>query len=145
MNWGLRITTLYLGFVSIIVTLVVICFNHKTELEFKDYYSRELNFQEQINASENAVQLETPIDYSVNGKTVEISFPKQLLSAGLKGEILFLRPSDGSKDKIISITPGTDGKQIINDPSFVKGVYKMQISVSAEGKKYFKEAVITLK
>ena len=50
MSWGIRITIMYLGFVGLILTLVFTCFGHKVELESKDYYARELRFQDQINA-----------------------------------------------------------------------------------------------
>ena len=46
MSWGIKITILYLGFVALILTLVFTCFGHKSELEYKDYYVRELKFQE---------------------------------------------------------------------------------------------------
>jgi hypothetical protein len=58
MSWGIKITLLYLAFVALILTLVFTCFGHKTELEYKDYYARELRFQDQIDAATNAANLE---------------------------------------------------------------------------------------
>lgn len=141
MSWGIKITVLYLAFVALILTLVFTCFGHKTELEYKDYYARELSFQDQIDATANAAGLGTLIDYVVRDRSVQIILPKELLSQPISGTVLFLRPSDASKDKTIPLVPGEDGIQMI-DPGFIKGVYKMQLSFKSAGKSYYKEAII---
>lgn len=145
MSWGIRITVLYLGFVALILTLVFTCFGHKTELEYKDYYARELRFQDQIDASANAANLETPIDYQVKGAHVLIKIPKEILGAELSGKIIFLKPSDSSQDQTLQLNPDSEGKQIVNGSHFTKGVYKMQIVFSSNGKSYFTENTINLK
>jgi hypothetical protein len=144
MSWGIKITVLYLGFVAIILSLVFTCFGHKTELEYSDYYARELKFQDQIDATANATNLETPIDYLVQEKSLQLTLPKALLSEDITGNIQFLRPSDASQDKIIALAPDPQGTQLI-DPGFIKGVYKMQISINSRGKSYYKEAIVNFK
>ncbi len=141
MSWAIRIVILYLGFVAIILTLVITCFGHKSELESKDYYIEELKFQEQINAAVNSNRLEHPITYKVLGHSVQLLLPKEVLSDKLRGIIHFMRPSDSSKDKTIPLATDKEGVQVIS-PGFVKGVYKMQISLKNGNKNYFKEAVI---
>lgn len=140
-SWGFRITVLYLGFVAIILTLVITCFSHKSELESKDYYAKELKFQDRINATANYNQLARPITYHVMDRSVQIRLPKEILSDQLTGTIFFMRPSDASKDKTILLKTDEEGAQMI-DPGFVKGVYKMQITLKSGDKSYFKEAVI---
>ena len=141
MNWGTRITILYLGFVALILTLVFTCFGQKSELESKDYFAKEIQFQKQIDATENANALATPIEHMVEGKKVTIKIPTELLAQNIHGTIEFVRPSDASLDKNISLMPDTKGEQIING-NFTKGVYKMKISFNAGNKAYFKENVV---
>ena len=141
MSWGIRITLLYLGFVAIILTLVITCFGHKSELESKDYYAKELKFQERIDATANCNRLTQPVTYRVMDRSVQIRLPEEILSGHPSGTVFFMRPSDSSKDKTIPLATDTEGLQMI-DPGFVKGVYKMQISVRSGNKNYFKEAVI---
>lgn len=141
MNWGTRITILYLGFVALILVLVFTCFGQKSELESKDYFAKEIQFQKQIDATDNANALTTPIEHMVKGKSVTVIIPKELLSANLSGNIEFVRPSDASLDKVIALKPDTSGTQIINE-NFVKGVYKMKISFTTNNKAYFKENVV---
>lgn len=141
MSWGLRITTLYLGFVALIVTLVVTCFGHKTELESKDYYARELKFQEQIIAEQNANALTEPIGYQVMERSVLVYLPAQILGETISGNVNFLRPSDSSKDKMFPLDPAKGGQQLFSE-GFEKGVYKMRINLKSGNKNYYKEAVI---
>ncbi|MCC6372945.1 MAG: FixH family protein [Bacteroidia bacterium] len=144
MNWGVKITVLYLGFVALILTLAFTCFGQKVELESKDYYAKELKFQNQIDASGNANSLTQPIEHQVIGRSVELNLPKEILNADLKGSINFLRPSDSSKDKLFELRPDSSGKQVLSDNTFIKGVYKMQISFVSNGKSYYKEDVVFL-
>lgn len=141
MSWGIRITLLYLGFVGLIMTLVITCFGHKSELESKNYYMKELKFQEQINAAANTEQLAQPIIYTVMTRSVKIQLPKEVLSDNMIGSVFFMRPSDSSKDKTIALKTDKDGLQTI-EPGFEKGVYRMQISLKSGDKDYFKEAII---
>ena len=144
MSWSLRITFLYLGFVALILSLVFICFGHKTELEYKDYYARELQFQDQIDATRNANALTQPIDYKIGTGSVEIIFPQQFVQNGVTGDLHFLRPSDSDKDLLVEIRPAADGIQHIPTNKLEKGVYKLRISAESQGKAFFKEAVINL-
>jgi len=41
MNWGLKITLLYVGFVAMILTLVFKASGEKVDLVTKDYYAQE--------------------------------------------------------------------------------------------------------
>ena len=145
LNWGKKILILYLGFVGIIVTLVVICFQNKTELEYTDYYSRELKFQNQIDANNNALSLKEPIEYKINEGSVTIIIPKELNTEGLKGTIHFLRPSDASMDKTFLLDPNDGGIQVIAKQELSAGVYKMRIAFNSNSTEYYKEAVIRLK
>jgi hypothetical protein len=145
MNWGLKITILYLGFVALILTLVFTCINQKTELESPDYYAQELKFQSKINARDNALNLNEPISHLVKGKDVEIKLPQSILSKNMKGKVLFMRPSDSSKDMTFDIKPDSTGLLLISNNNFDNGVYKMQLSISSNGTEYYKEDIVYLK
>lgn len=142
MNWGTRITILYLAFVALILTLVFTCFGQKSELESKDYFAKEIQFQKQIDATDNANALSMPIEHMVTGKSVAIKIPLELLSSDFKGVVEFIRPSDETLDKSIALMPNQTGEQRITENSFAKGVYKMKISFTSRGKAYFKENVV---
>jgi hypothetical protein len=142
MNWSTKILILYLGFVALILTLVFTCFGQKSELEYKDYYSREIKFQDQINAQKNAEQLPEPITYALENGSIHVTFP-QPIREGITGTIELMRPSDSSKDLVVTVVPDAQGGQVISNIS--KGFYKMRISVEQAHIRYFKEATITLR
>lgn len=140
MNWGKKILFLYLGFVSLILTLVFTCFGNKTELEYTDYYARELRFQDQIDARQNAAGLSEPILHQVTGSVLDVQIPQSLLTPDLQGNIELLRPSDSEKDLNVKLLPGTNGIQSLTVPE--NGAYRLRVSVSSEGKNYLHEAFV---
>lgn len=145
MSWGFRIVILYLSFVALIVTLVVLCYGQKVELVSKDYYKQELQYQDKIDAINNANALSHSIDHSLNGNVVTLNINPEFDQAGFKGTVNFFRPSDSSKDFSVDLKFDANGQQTIDGSKFEKGLYKMQLSWESSGKKYFKEQVITIK
>ncbi len=142
MNWGIRIAFVYVGFVALIMILVFTCLGQKVDLESKDYYAKEINYQGQIDATKNANELGTAIQHVVSGRSVELSIPVELIGSDFKGEAYFFRPSDSGADRSIQLKPDANGKQVLKDAAFIKGVYKMKVSFSSNGKHYYKEDVV---
>lgn len=145
MSWGFRIVILYLSFVALIVTLVVLCYGQKVELVSKDYYKQELQYQDKIDAINNANSLSHSIDHAVSGNVVTLNVSPEFDKSGFKGSVNFFRPSDSSKDFSVDLKFDNNGQQTIDGSKFEKGLYKMQLTWEAAGKKYFKEQVITIK
>ena len=141
MNWGTKITILYLSFVGLILGLAFVCFGESVELETPDYYAKELKFQDQLDATKNANNLNVPVQHIIRDRSVQLIFPTELMSKDFSGSVYFMRPSNSSQDKAVPLSPGIEGMQMI-DPGFTKGVYKMQISFTSNGKSYYKEDII---
>lgn len=141
MNFGVKITVLYLSFVALILTLVFMCFGQKVELVSKDYYAQEIAFQDKINAVNNEKSLIGSINHSVNGNEVILTIDSTLLSNDFEGTIVFFRPSDSSKDVKLKMN-FNNYTQIINGSSLIHGAYKLQLTWVTNHTKYFKEDVI---
>ena len=144
-NWGYKITILYVGFMVLILTLVSICMKQTVELESKDYYAQELKYQERIDATKNANALSAGIEHDINGKQIIFSVPTEQLSKDFYGEIYFFCSSDGTKDVKVNMRFDANGKQIYNGTGLQKGVYKMKLSWKSNGKNFYREDVITIK
>jgi hypothetical protein len=144
MSWGKKIAVLYLGFVALIVTLVVLCYGQKVELESKDYYAQELKFQDRINAISNEKGLKASITHSFNDNAIVITIDSSLVGKNFEGTINFFRPSDSSKDLNIKMD-FVNFQQSISTSLLVHGAYKMQMAWISNGVKYFKEDVIFVK
>ncbi len=144
MSWSYKITILYLGFVTIIITLITICSRNKEELVAMDYYAQELKYQDKIDATNNEFALKESIDHQVNEKQIVLSVPLNWLSKGLNGEIFFYCPANSKKDVGIKMQFDSTGKQFILKTRLLKGTYKMRLSWISEKKNYYKENIITV-
>lgn len=145
MSWGIKITILYLSFVGMIVTMVVLCMGQTVDLESKDYYAKELAFQGRIDAAANANALENTITHDITSTHVVLKAPVEFLKQQITGEVVFFRPSDASKDVKLPLVFSATGEQTVDKKQFINGVYKMQLSWQHNNKNYYKEAIITIK
>jgi len=144
MNWGKKIAVVYVAFMALIVTMVVVSSSSKAELVAKDYYAQELNYQERINAINNERALNESISHELKDGQFVLSIPSSSKGDDFAGELFFFRPSDSSKDVKLKLNFDTSGKQFIDTRSYTKGIYKVCISWRNEGKEFYKEEVINL-
>jgi hypothetical protein len=145
MNWGIKIAILYSGFVLLIVSLVSLSFGVNSELESKDYYAKELLFQDRIYATQNENKLINSINYKISNSDFILEINPAELNPSLTGKLFFYRPSDTSLDKEFTINFDNLGHQAIQLNQFKSGVYKVQISWENNAVKYYKEGAIYIK
>lgn len=143
MNFGVKITILYLSFVGLILTLVVLSYSYDIELVSKDYYAQELKYQDKIDAINNANSLNGSIHHLITESSVVLSIDSAINFKDFKGEVVFFRPSDFKKDVKMKLN-FINNTQTIDLKNFEKGVYKMQLSWSSNNKQFFKEEVINI-
>jgi hypothetical protein len=144
MNWGTKITLVYIGFVMLIVSLVFISATNKSELVATDYYEQELKFQDRIDAMNNERELSITINYEVLTQFIAFTYLNKEIKNDFKGEILFFRPSDSIKDIKVPLKFDVEGKQMINKSLLSKGIYKVCIYWKNNAKNFYKEAIITI-
>jgi hypothetical protein len=145
MSWSYRITILYLGFMGIIITLVIICSRQNVELVSKDYYQQELKYQDRLEAIANTNALSKTIEHQVKDNTIEISIPSEQVTDKIQGTIFFFCPADSKKDISVAMNFDGNGRQSILKKKLNKGSYKMRFDWKQNGKSFYKEEVITIK
>ena len=143
MGWGKKITLVYIGFVALILTLVVVSMRQKVDLVSADYYAKELNYQSDINKMANAKALKTPLKCSLVNNTIEIIFPEEQTEKSIDAKAFVYKPSDNKSDKEIKFTT-QDGRYVISTEGFVKGMYKIKVDWKVENIEYQTETVIVL-
>ncbi len=143
-SWGAKTAILYIGFVLLIVTMAVMCFNQKIDLVSEDYYQKELVFQSKIDETKNADALDEKISHIITDKNMELKFPDVFKGKKVTGEILFFRPSDASKDFKTTVQLNEDVQQFIPINNLSKGMYKMQIGWKSNDTAYFKEETVVI-
>lgn len=139
MSWGTKIAILYISFAVLIIAMVILSVNQKVDLVSADYYERELKYQDKIDGINNFSELGDKIVTEAKNQQVKIMFPKSMKDSLISGKINFYRPSDASLDMSFNLNYNTEREQLITSPKFKKGLYKMEIDLVVEGKKYYNE------
>lgn len=143
MNWGTRIVIMYVGFVALIITLVVVSMRQQVDLVSPDYYAKELKYQSNIDKSKNHNELKTFLKCTVQSENIVIDFPDEHKSTSITGEVLIYKPSDAKSDKLIKIE-ASNGQMLIPISLFSKGMYKVKVDWVVNDKSYFSEQVVNL-
>ncbi|MTI31566.1 FixH family protein [Xanthovirga aplysinae] len=141
MNWGKSVALAFVLFAIMIIGLVVVCVKQDVNLVAEDYYKQEIAYQDRIDEIQNAKQMETKIQFVLNKKEhmANLVFPKEAGQEDLHGEIHFFRPSDASMDRKVVLALDLNGQQQIDISKLFPGYWKMQLSWTANGKRFFEE------
>jgi len=144
MNWGHKITVVFIIFVLGISYLV-----YRTSLETQDlvttnYYEKELKYQDRIDAIELASNLSAPVTAVSENGIVFINFPKEFNDKVVTSNIQLYCPFNAKNDEDfkLEIPNGTAAFKI---KSSQEGIYTLKIEWSSEGKNYYSEKSIYIK
>lgn len=143
MNFGHKITIVIVLFVAMIGTMVTIAVKQKDIfLVSKDYYAKEIAYQEDIDKMANTAALPEPIKLIRNGDELELRFPQVL--SGAKGNILFYRPSNADLDFALSLDLDSKSIQTFDISKLANGLWVIKMDWSMDGKGYQKEEKIVI-
>lgn len=130
MNWGKGIIIAMSLFIGIITFLVVILMSHRIDLESEDYYQREIDYEQEINAMQNSNAFGQRVELLSQKNYVVVQLPEK---DELKNvEIRFIRPDDNEQDKSYRIN-GTRS-YLIPKTELIKGTYQIEISFEHQSK-----------
>jgi hypothetical protein len=124
--------------------MVVMAMRQKIELVTPDYYAKELKFQQEIDAMNNAGLLSANLLVELQSNAVQISFPEEFKGKEVKGEALMFRPSDSSLDISFPIELNEEGKMMLQSEKFKTGLYKLTVKWSVDDKNYQSEHTVVL-
>lgn len=144
MNWGYKILTVYIIFVTGILFLVYKSSSQNQDLVTKDYYEQELKFQDKIDETARANALSSAVKYEIKANEIVISFPEEMKAVELKAQVLLYCTADKARD----IQKDTSTKNaVIHLPVPVanKGSHELKISWTANGQQYYYERKIFIK
>lgn len=131
------------GMILFMIYMVSQCLNQSIPLVNDNYYQKELNYQQEIDAKQNAMALGKKIKIEKEAGTLKVFLPAVLIENFKDGEINFYCPSDKSLDKKIAIQKQVN-PMIIYVSSWKRVGYIGKIDIQAGDKKYFQEVEINL-
>ncbi|MBI1766982.1 MAG: FixH family protein [Bacteroidetes bacterium] len=139
MNFGRWIVVSFVLFALFIGTLVALCIREDTSLVSKDYYKEELDYQQQIKRLNNTEQLEQkPTITFVDRIGLKVVWNKRTKIE--KGELKLFCPSNAKLDRQFDLQ--SVNEQIFEMASLKKGMYRVKLLWSSEGKEYYYEEEI---
>lgn len=141
-NWGTGITLFYILFAGSLLYFVIKSTTYDHSLVDKDYYAKDLAYQEHYVKLVNAQALETDLKVLnlLQKQELALYFPPDL--GGVSGEITFFCPSDIKADFKVEIDVNKEMKQFIPTAKLKKGLWKVKVDWRAAGKDFYKEETV---
>jgi hypothetical protein len=131
------------GMILFMVYMVTQCLRQNIPLVNENYYQKEVAYQQEIDAKENASSLLEKISITKVEKTLQVNIPNAVMENFTSGEIKFYCPSDKSQDKEIKLQKQT-GPIMVNTADWKNIGYIAKVNIEAGGKKYYQEVDIKL-
>ena len=144
-NWGTGIVIAIIGFVSFIMYFVITMStdnSYSHDLVTDKYYQQELNYQQEINAEKNFVDLNVEIKTIKTKKGLQIQFPNNFNQQKIKGKVFLYRPSNKQLDFEIPISI-SNTYLLVPEQRLVDGRWNIKILWKHKNKDYlFKKELI---
>ena len=130
MNWGKGIAIALTLFVGFILFLAISLMRTNFDLVSDDYYQREINYQDEIQAIQNADAISDSINLSITETHILIQLPQEIEYKDVSIE--FLRPNDRNLDQTFKIEETKTFT--IEKEKFTPGKYDIRMSFSVDNK-----------
>ena len=143
-NWGTGIVLAFIGFIGFILFFVIKMsmddrVNHV--LVTKEYYKAELEYQQEIDAEQNAVANAVQLSTKKTPEGVLLIFPKNLKTQNIKGTVSLYRPSNKHLDFDLPLSL-SNAHLLIPDKRLLDGRWDIKVSWEYLGEKYlYKESI----
>lgn len=135
-SWRLFVVLPIVIFAAGMIVMVTISMTRNVDLVAENYYERELKYQQEIDLKSNSADLDNSIRVEGGQGTATIICGKPELLDGKSGEVILYRPSDASIDFKSAFLIDSEGKQVIKDAKLRRGLWKLKISLTGQGKSY---------
>lgn len=144
-NWGTGIVLAFIGFISFILYFVIsMTVNKKYEhdLVTENYYSQELEFENELHKQRNAQSLEEDLFWTHTEKGLVITFPEDMTPSDITGNVFLYRPSNKQLDFESTISL-SDHNLLIPDKRLLGGRWNIKVDWQYKGNSYIFKKDIT--
>ena len=143
MNWGTLIGIVYLAFVGGMIMLAFKSSEQKLELVTDNYYEEAVNYQNRIDAKNNASNSASllSINYINSSNELEIK-TSNVNGRRLSGSLNFYKPDKAAEDYNLNFELRSSGTQIIPLKKMAHGYWKVIATWKDEEKSFYKEKKI---
>ena len=141
MNWGWKITILYLFFAAGILTLVFLSINQKIDLVDKNYYEKELVHQSRLDQQANYASLEKKCSFQFENGNAVVRFPFTL-NEMKDATVKVYCPSNNAFDASYNLTASADSAFAFSLPTGIPSRYNIEVFWKKNGKEFYYEEII---
>ncbi|MCB0631693.1 MAG: FixH family protein [Saprospiraceae bacterium] len=143
-NWGHGIALAYGTFAVTLIAVVIKTTQYDHSLVTKEYYEKDLAYQEQYDKMENSQHLKQPVKIwkDETSKYLSISFPDELKD--IHGEITFYRPSDSDKDFTVPFQLEEGNLLEYDTKDMLSGLWTIKIDWQSGQTPYYQEMYISI-
>jgi nitrogen fixation protein FixH len=141
-NWGTGIFIVIVFIFLGVIGFFIFSANLDINLVEKNYYEKELVYEQRISHMRNANNLPEKIRIESISDRLVLHFPDTVRNTELKGTIWFYRPSDESKDFTVPINLDDSLCQSIAKERISPGKYTLKIDWEMAGTRYYQEEVL---
>ena len=114
------------------------------ELVTDNYYEKEVLFQGQLNATENAKPYDSLFVVKKSGDALTLNLPARLANDLTNGTVYFYCPSNRKEDRTFKLESSSTGEYNYNTSNWLKVGYKARVSFKNNGTDYYKELDVYL-
>jgi hypothetical protein len=137
-NWGYRITIVYLVFAVGIMVMVYLTTLQNRDLVSEDYYEQELDYQRVIDQSANTAALSTPVTISRKDNQLLIELPAEFTGRSAKGKWTLYYAANKEKDRSGNFNTAS-GKYALSIPENTMGQFMIKLDWEAGENHYYFE------
>ena len=144
-SWATGIVLAFLGFIAFILYFVIRMStddNVNHDLVTPEYYKKELEYQEDLDAFSRSEDLNARLQIEVNKNGVLIRFPEDLMHKKLSGTVHFYRPSNRNLDFKIPIEIKKP-ELVVPHKNLVKGRWDITVRWTYKGTHFLSKQKLT--
>ncbi|PWL39385.1 cytochrome C oxidase Cbb3 [Flagellimonas aquimarina] len=137
-NWGTGIVLAFVAFISFILYFVVRMSTDNSanhDLVTEEYYKQELAYQNEIDASKSALEMQAKLKFVKSKEGMTIFFPEKFAPEHITGTVSLYRPSNKHLDIDFPISLSKT-HLLIPDNSLVDGRWDITVKWQYQGKTF---------
>lgn len=141
MNWGWKITLIYVLFAAGILSLVFLSVNEKIDLVDKNYYEKELVHQNRLNQQANYASLSKKCTFHFENGNAVVHFPFALNEIQ-EATVKVYCPSNNAFDASYNLNATADSAFAFTLPTGIPSRYNIEVFWKQNGKEFYCEEIV---
>ncbi|MFA7273767.1 MAG: FixH family protein [Crocinitomicaceae bacterium] len=140
MNWGKGVAIALGSFMIFIIVLVVKLMSSNVDLVSEDYYQKEINYSQEMDAVQNSENLDQKVLLNITDTYVAIKIPENKDIQNV--EVKLIRSNNEKLDRLYKVE--NTNTFLIDKSELEAGNYNTEIHYTIKGEKYLQKDTITV-